>query len=157
MPCTNEAQARARALLFEYVSPEQRDTFQAKGHFDVVKTGTRRSLGMLLLGYPKFRVYRLSHSHHPVRLFTSATQLARSAPKYGYCIHSHGAAPPDDELLSMKLLLEKDEPRFLSIAYRFRSPEGRLRVHADQRDGPDLAPRQVIAVVRGGAPYERRE
>jgi hypothetical protein len=154
VPCTSEAQARARALLLDYLSPEQRETFLATGHFDVVKTGSRRSIGMLLLGYPKFRVYRLSHSHHPVRLFTSAAQLTRSAPKYGYCIHSHGAAPPDDELLSMKLLLENDEARFLSIAYRFRSPEARLRLRGD-RDAPEIVAREVVAALRAG-PLDRR-
>jgi hypothetical protein len=119
--------------LLTYLSPEQRDTFRASGHFDVVKTGSRRSLGMLLLGYPRFRVYRLSRGRYPVTLFTSASQLARSAPKFGYCIHSHGAAPQEDELLSMKLLLEHDEAQFVSIACRLRSPPERLRVSAGER------------------------
>ena len=130
MHCTYQAQDRARELLLEYLSPEQRAAFETAGHFDIVKTGSPRSLGMLLLGYPKFRVYRLSHNHYPVTLFTSAKQLERSAPKYGYCIHSHGAAPQDDELLSMKLLIEHDEPKFVCIAYRFRSPERRPRLRA---------------------------
>jgi len=127
---TYEAQDRARGLLLEYLSPEQREAFLTKGHFDIVKTGCRRSLHMVLLGYPRFRVYRLSHSRYPVTLFTSSRQLARSAPKWGYCIHSHGAVPQDDELLSMKLLLEHDEQQFIAIAYRFRSPEARARLVA---------------------------
>jgi hypothetical protein len=109
---------------------DQSEAFRVTGRFDIVKTGSPRSLGMLLLGYPKFRVYRLSHNHYPVTLFTSAKQLERSTPKYGYCIHSHGAAPQDDELLSMKLLIEHDEPKFVCIAYRFRSPERRPRIRA---------------------------
>jgi hypothetical protein len=123
VPCTYQAEERARALLLAYLSPEQRETFQVAGHFDVVKTGCRRSLEMLFLGYPRFRVYRLSRSRYPVTLFTSPRQLARSRPKYGYCIHSHGAAPQDDELLSMKLLIEHDESQFVSTAYRFWSPD----------------------------------
>jgi hypothetical protein len=133
--CTYQAQERARGLLLEYLSAEQRRAFEDSGHFDVVKTGSRRSLGMILLGYPRFRVYRLSHGRYPVTLFTSARQLARSAPKYGYCIHSHGAAPQDDELLSMKLLIEHDEPQFVYLAYRFAAPEARGMLV------PDRAPR----------------
>lgn len=117
----HEAETRARALLLDCLSPQQRETFLATGHFDVVKTGSRRSIGMLLLGYPRFRVYRISHGGHPVTLFTSARQLAQSTAKYTYCIHSHGAAPKDDELLSLKLLIEHDEPRFVDIAFRFTS------------------------------------
>jgi hypothetical protein len=134
MYCTYQAQARALDLLLEYLGPEQRSSFRATGHFDVIKTGSRRSLGMLLLGYPSFRVYRLSRGRYPVTLFTSARQLARSAPRYGYCVHSHGAAPQEDELLSLKLLIEHDEPRFVAIAFRFGRPESRVRLFADSQE-----------------------
>jgi hypothetical protein len=119
--CTREAEERARTLLVGWLDGEQRASFESAGHFDVVKTGARRSLAMLLLGYPRFRVYRLSHGHYPVTLYTSRAQLAEDAPRYGYCVHSHGAAPRDDELLSLKLLLEHDEARFVSVAFRFKS------------------------------------
>jgi hypothetical protein len=75
---------------------------------------------MLLRLYPRFRVYRLSDGRHPVALFTSRRRLARSAPKYGYCIHSLTTVPKYDELLSLKLLLEHDEPRFVRVAHCFR-------------------------------------
>ncbi len=120
MPASAQAQDRARELLLEYLRPEQRETFQAWGHFDVDKTGARRSLGMLLLAYPRFRVYRLSLGAYPVSLFTSAKRLAASTPSYAYCIHAPSPALKDDELLSLKLLLEHDEAQFVRIAFRMR-------------------------------------
>jgi hypothetical protein len=135
---SKEAQDRARALLLDYLSPEQREAFQVLGHFDVAKTGSPRTLRMVLLGYPRFRVYRLSHDHFPVRLFTSEKQLVRSVPNWAYCIYSHGAAPQDDDLLSMKLLLEHDEPLFLRIAHRVSSAS---QVIAILGDDPDPLPR----------------
>jgi hypothetical protein len=114
---SDAAQARARDLLLGYLSPEQREALQAFGHFDVVKTGSPRSLGMLLFGYPRFRVYRLSRDQYPVKLFTNERQLALSIPWCAYCVHPRRETPQDDALLSMKLLLEHDEPRFLRIAH----------------------------------------
>jgi hypothetical protein len=111
---------RARGLLLEYLSPAQRETFLASGHFDVDRSGARRSVLMRLLRYPRFRVYRISAQRLPVVLFTSPRRLARSRPKYVYCIHSRTVAPKYDELLSLKLLLEHDEPRFVRIAFRVR-------------------------------------
>lgn len=113
----DEARRRARALLLDYLSADQRCDFETSGHFDVVKTGSRRSVGMFLLAYPKFRVYRLSRERRPVKLFTSREKLAGSRPRCAFCIHSKGSEPQEDELLSMKLLLEHDEPRFLRIAH----------------------------------------
>jgi hypothetical protein len=115
--CGDEARARARALLMDYLSPDQRRDFETLGHFDVVKTGSRRTVRMFLLAYPKFRVYRLSRDRHPVKLFTSEEQLAGAFPRCAFCVHSSVAVIQDDELLSMKLLLEHDEPRFLRIAH----------------------------------------
>ncbi len=96
---------------------------------------------MLLLGYRKFRVYRLSHSRYPVTLFTSAKRLARSVPSYGYCIHSHGAAPKDDDLLSMKLLIDHDEPLFIFLACRFSSPGSSAGLPTV---APDLTTREPV-------------
>jgi hypothetical protein len=115
--CSDEARERSRALLLDYLSPDQRRDFEAFGHFDVVKTGSRRSLRMFLLAYPKFRVYRFSRDRHPVRLFTSQQQLAVAFPRCAFCVHSSVAATQDDEILSMKLLLEHDEPHFTRIAH----------------------------------------
>lgn len=115
--CRDEARKRARVLLLDYLSADQRRDFETSGHFDVVKTGSRRSLGMFLLAYPRFRVYRLSRERRPVKLFTSPKKLAGWRPRSAFCIHSRGPAPQEDELLSMKLLLEHDEPRFLRIAH----------------------------------------
>jgi hypothetical protein len=113
---TDAARERARSLLLDYLTPGQRDAFLALGHFDVVKTGSRRSLGMLLFGYPRFRVYRLSVGRHPVTLFTTAGQLAISDPWCAFCVHAHCEVPMEDALLSMKLLIDHDEPLFLRIA-----------------------------------------
>jgi hypothetical protein len=112
-----EGRERARALLLGYLSDEQRRDFETSGQFDVVKTGSRRSLRMLLFAYPKFRVYRLSRDRLPVKLFTSQEQIAGAFPRCAFCVHSSVAAAQDDELLSIKLLLEHDEPRFLRIAH----------------------------------------
>ena len=137
---SNRAQERARALLLDYLSPEQSEAFQVLGHFDVVKTGSPRSLGMLLFGYPRFRVYRLSHDHFPVRLFTSMRQLAGSVPQCAYCIYSHGAVPQDDDLLSMKLLIEHDERHFLRIAHRVSSASDVIAVFGNMTEPTTALP-----------------
>jgi hypothetical protein len=148
--CTYQAQGRAREILLDYLNPEQLETFRATEHFDIVKTGSRRSLGMFLLGYPGFRVYRLSHGRYPVTLFTSPSQVVRSVPRYGYCIHSHGGAPPDDELLSIKLLLEHDEARFVSIAFRVSWPEASARLlFPEQQEFGGVTARQAAALRDG--------
>lgn len=116
MPFRDEARERARALLLDYLSPEQREDYQATGHFDVVKTGSRRSLRMLLSLYPTFRVYRLSRDRPRVTLFTSRRQLADAFPRYAFCVQSRIPALQEDELLSVKLLLDHDERRFLRMA-----------------------------------------
>ncbi len=114
---SEEARRRARALLLDYLSPEQRRDYEATGHFDVVKTGSRRSLRMLLMAFPRFRIYRLSRERPTVALYTSRQELAEGFPRYAFCIHSHVPAIAEDELLSMKLLLDHDEARFLWIAH----------------------------------------
>lgn len=114
-----QAQRRARELLLEYLAPAQRETFLAAGFFDVDKTGARRTPAMLLRCYPRFRVYRLSDGWRPVALFTSPRRLARCVPNYVYCINSPEHVPREDALLSLKLLLDHDEPRFVRIGHRF--------------------------------------
>jgi hypothetical protein len=117
-PCEHDA---GRALLLAYLSPGQREAYAAAGHFDVDRTGAHRSLWMRLLGYPRFRVYRLSAGRYPVALFTSPRHLARGEAEYVYCVRARDPVPRHDELLSLKLLLEHDEPRFVRIATRFRA------------------------------------
>jgi hypothetical protein len=105
--------------LLDYLGPAQRETFLASGYFDVDKSGAARAPSLLLRCYPRFRVYRLSHGWRPVALFTSPKRLARCMPSYVYCVLSPEHVPRCDTLLSLKLLLEHDEPRFVRIGNRF--------------------------------------
>jgi hypothetical protein len=91
-----QAQRRAEALLLDWLSPDQRRQYQARGWFEVT---TAR-------GY-RYRVLRGG----VVRLDPLGS---------GYCIEATSPVPVADEMLANKLLLETDERRFLATAHRYR-------------------------------------
>jgi hypothetical protein len=91
-----EAERRAEALLWNWLSPRQREQYRLHGWFDVVTSDGNRY--RIRLG----RVVQLGAS--------------RSA----YCIEAPPWVPAADQLLAKKLLLETDERRFLATAHRYR-------------------------------------
>jgi hypothetical protein len=98
-PGTEEARRKARELLLEHLSDEQRDAFERDGHFDVhvhTADGVHR--------------YRVKHYYGVSRVDESGRVLRR------YCIHPPSDYPEEDCALSQKILLETDEAEFLRVA-----------------------------------------
>jgi hypothetical protein len=99
------AKARARQLLLEHLSPEQRQTFEEKKWFIVVggKTGKR---------------YRIREGQN---LIANIDVMADNDNKISHrlCAHAKpGLMPMDDHLLAQKIFLELDEDCFLRTANR---------------------------------------
>ena len=91
-----QARRRAEALLLDWLSPDQRRQYQARGWFEVT---TPR-------GY-RYRVLRGG--------------VVRLDPRgSAYCIEATSPVPAADEMLANKLLLETDERRFLATAHSYR-------------------------------------
>jgi hypothetical protein len=92
-----EARRKARAILLENISEEQRAELEKEGHFHVeTRDGQRR--------------YRLRPGRPPIRV------AGEDGHQWSYCIHPRGNFPADDTTLALKLMLEADEDRFLSTA-----------------------------------------
>ncbi len=92
---TAEADRKAKQLLIENISKEQRRTLRDKGYFDVQVKG---------------KTYRIRWgSHGNVYLVHGDREVV------SYCIQPPDV-PPGDAMLAQKLLLETDEASFLKIA-----------------------------------------
>jgi hypothetical protein len=91
-----QARRRAEALLWAWLSPDQRAQYRVSGRFDVTTAAGRH--------------YRVCPGG-VVRLEPGGS---------AYCIEATSPVPVADELLANKLLLETDERRFLATAHRFR-------------------------------------
>jgi len=89
------AEAKARELLLDHLSPAQRANFEAHRLFIV--EGKKAN-------------YQLGYNAAPRRI-----DRATGKHTHTYCIHCSGV-PKDDELLAFKLLLEADEELFLKTA-----------------------------------------
>lgn len=96
-PPPDPAIARARRLLIEDLSPEQRTSFEAHGHFTIEVRGQR---------------YRIEPRRaQNVRLLDSAGRIERT-----YCAHPQDPMPVYDVMLAQKLLLETNPEEFFRLA-----------------------------------------
>jgi hypothetical protein len=96
------AEARARTLLLENLTPTQRDTFERNGWF-VVEGGRSRQR------------YRIGGRH----VVANIEVLDRDERvTHRLCGHLRDMHPLGDHLLAQKIMLELDEERFLSLANR---------------------------------------
>jgi hypothetical protein len=98
----NTPDARARRLLCEWLSPEQRAQFEAHRYFDVVgcDTGTR------------YRIhYGTAANVHEIDEVGTA--------KMGWCFVPSGYLVPGDVMLAQKIALETSEKAALALANRF--------------------------------------
>jgi hypothetical protein len=95
------ARERAKALLLEHLTQEQRETFERNGWF-VVEGGKSKTQ------------YRINPNAHA----GNVTQLKKDKAEWSYCGHIDYRYPAYDNALAQKLLLEADEKAFLKVANR---------------------------------------
>lgn len=93
---------RAKGLLIEYLTPEQRDTLRQRGWFIVTgRSGTR---------------YRINAANNNYSGNVHVLDGDRIAARL--CAHLDGSLPFWDHILAQKLMLENAEDDFLKIANR---------------------------------------
>ncbi len=95
-------QARGLKLLREWLSPEQRTEFDAKGYFDVV-------------GCDSGKRYRIHHG-----ATTNVHEIGDNGlPLVGWCFLPEGPLVAGDVMLAQKIALETYEYSALAVANRF--------------------------------------
>lgn len=98
------AKARARELLFEHLSPAQRETFDANGWF-VVEGGKSKT---------QYRIRAVENMAANVDVLNS-----KGGRTHRLCAHARvGTVPLGDQLLAQKIMLELAEDDFLRTANR---------------------------------------
>jgi hypothetical protein len=98
----NSADARAKRLLCEWLSPDQRVQFDTQGYFEVTGSHTGRR-------------YRISHGSS-----ANVRELdATGEPSLGLCFVPAGQLAPGDVMLAQKIALETSELEALAKANRF--------------------------------------
>jgi hypothetical protein len=98
----NDAEARGKRLLGEWLSPEQRAQFDAHGYFEVVgcHTGTR---------------YRIRYGSS-----ANIEELDKQGrPAIGLCFVPIGQLVPGDVMLAQKIALETNEKAAIAVAKPF--------------------------------------
>ncbi len=109
-------EARGRKLLREWLSPAQRETFDAYGYVDVLGSESGQ----------RYRIYYGSISN--IRELNE-----KDDPVAGLCFAPAAALPPGDVMLAQKIVLENDESRALAIANRFHSTSQPIQVRNAHR------------------------
>jgi hypothetical protein len=97
-PNKKEADERAKQLLLDHLSEEQKKTFEKDGWFECVGNKTKK-------------VYRI-HNYRNINTLQGKTK---------YCLVQKSTVPLPDQLLTEKMLIENDEDKFLKVANRFDS------------------------------------
>lgn len=94
---SNEAEAKARALLLRMLSPDNRKLFEERGYFEARGQKTRHQYDI--------------HQKRQINIFnrTKGYRLCYVTPDVPIC----------DQLVAQKLLIESDEEHFLSVAARW--------------------------------------
>jgi hypothetical protein len=103
----NGPERRARGLLREWLSPNQRAQFDADGYFEVTGSHTGRQ-------------YRV-HQGTMTNVFELDEEMQ---PKIGWCFVPERALVAGDVMLAQKIALETDEAAVLAVAKPF-SPRPR--------------------------------
>jgi hypothetical protein len=98
----NTRDARGLRLLREWLSPVQREQFDAKGHFDVIGSDTGR----------RYRIHYGSAMN--VHELDEAGRL-----KMGWCFLPKGSLAAGDVMLAQKIALETFESGALAVAQKF--------------------------------------
>jgi hypothetical protein len=95
-----EAKKRARGLLLEHLTPQQRETFEKNGWF-VVEGGKSRK---------RFKIFGSGYAGNVHELDVHDRMVNR------LCCHANASIPLEDQLLTQKVLLEWDEEHFIKTA-----------------------------------------
>jgi len=98
----NSAEVRAKRLLREWLTPDQREQFDTQGHFEVTGSQTGRQ-------------YRI-HYGGSANVQELDTQ---GKPITGLCFVPEGQLAPADVMLAQKIALETSELDVLAKANRF--------------------------------------
>ncbi|MET4804780.1 hypothetical protein [Bradyrhizobium sp. LB11.1] len=98
----NGPEARARRLLRDWLSPQQRAQFDAENYFEVTGSHTGR----------RYRV-------HYGTLSNVLEIDASGQPAIGWCFLPERALAAGDVMLAQKIALETDEAAVLALAHRF--------------------------------------
>jgi hypothetical protein len=98
----NDPEARARRLLRDWLSPEQRAQFDAEGYFEVTGSHTGR----------RYRIHQGTVSN-------VLEVDEEGKPKIGWCFVPERALVAGDVMLAQKIALETDEMAVLALANRF--------------------------------------
>jgi len=107
----NTPEARARRLLCEWLSSEQRAQFERHRYFDVVGCDTGR----------RYRIhYGTAANVHEID--------ESGAAGMGWCFLPSGYLVPGDVMLAQKIALETGENVALAVANRFPPPTQSARV-----------------------------
>lgn len=108
----NGPEARARRLLRDWLSPDQRAKFDANGFFEVTGSHTGR----------RYRIHQGTVSN--------VSELdEKNEPKVVWCFLPERALAAGDVMLAQKIALETDEAAVLAIANRVSTrPPSRPRV-----------------------------
>lgn len=107
----NGPEARARRLLRNWLSPEQRAQFDGEGYFEVTGSHTGR----------RYRIYYGTVSN-------VVEVDASGQPAIGWCFLPERALAAGDVMLAQKIALETDEAAVLALAHKFSPRLSRLRV-----------------------------
>jgi hypothetical protein len=97
------ANARARELLLEHLTPQQRETF-TKHHWFIVEGGRSKQ---------KYRINGHRGLSGNVDVVGASNRVS-----HRLCAHLNSTLPMGDQLVAQKLMLEFDEDEFLRIANR---------------------------------------
>lgn len=108
------ANSRAQEVLEQHLTPEQREDLRTFGWFDV--EGKGRIVGRLGFRRTQTRKFR-------IRLAGPMVDEMKSKGQFQHlCIMALDPLPKADVMLSWKLMIEADLPRFLKTANRIGAP-----------------------------------
>jgi len=100
----NTPESRGRALLRQWLSPEERELFDSHGYLDVIGCHTGK----------RYRIY--------YGILSNIRQLnTEGKPIAGLCFIPAESLPAGDVVLAQKIALETDERGALAVAKRFSS------------------------------------
>lgn len=115
------AQRRARALLVQHLTPEQRRTYEQHAYFDVDVNGKTYRVRQGTHG----NVRLLERAKVSPAIFATVPAEPPLIEKVSFCAQPSGV-PAEDAMLAQKLMLESDERKFLEIANWTDLATGRL-------------------------------
>lgn len=97
-PPADTPEAKAKQLLYRFLTREQRDSLEQKGYFDVPG---------------KDSIYRLCEARIATKVFQRGSSEA-----FNLCVQTVESVPDADWYLTMLLMIQADESKFLMTGQR---------------------------------------